>query len=107
MKTIWTAAAALLFSAVLGTGTCTFAASETPASDKAPQRLEINLATARQLAALGILSPKQAEAVVQLREEMGELRDYKQLERIGLDKATLEKLKSKTTISIPDSNCNC
>jgi DNA uptake protein ComE-like DNA-binding protein len=69
--------------------------------------LELNAASAEQITALGVVSAEEAEQIVELRETLGSLQGYDDLKEIGLDQAKIDALKTRTSISYMETDCNC
>ena len=83
-------------------------ASAVPSDRKeVTQRLELNEATAEQLAATGAVTLEQAKKIVDLREQLGSFQSYEDLQELELPDETFKQLQYNTTISGIAADCNC
>lgn len=89
-------AAAILLSAPVLSPVASFAAA-----------IELNTATADQLAATGAVDKATAEKIVELREELGGFQSFDDLGELGISGDQLKQLQDKTSIQGISSDCNC
>lgn len=71
------------------------------------ERLELNNATAEQIAATGTVDLETAKKIVQLREDLGGLQSYDDLQELNIPAAAMTKLQYATTIQGIAVDCNC
>lgn len=92
-------AAAILLSAPALSPVASFAADAAA--------IELNKATADQLAATGAVDKATAEKIVALREELGGFQSFDDLGEIGISGDQMKQLQDKTSIQGISSDCNC
>jgi hypothetical protein len=71
------------------------------------ERLELNSATAEQLAATGAVDLATAKKIVQLRDDLGGFQSYDDLQELNIPAEQFKKLQYNTTIQGIASDCNC
>jgi DNA uptake protein ComE-like DNA-binding protein len=73
------------------------------------QRLELNAASVDELAALpgGVLTLEEAQKIVELREQLGSLQAYEDLEELGFSKEKIDSLRPLTTVNYMATDCTC
>ena len=91
-------AAAILLSAPVLSPVASFAADAA---------IELNKATADELAATGAVDKATAEKIVELREELGGFQSFDDLGELGVSGDQMRQLQEKTSIQGIDSDCNC
>ena len=88
---------------VMGGMTC--APADLQAAEAA--RMQLNRATADELATSGAVDKATAEKIVKLREDLGGFQSYDDLEELGIPAEQMQKLRDATTIQSADADCNC
>ena len=71
------------------------------------QCVELNSATAEELAGTGAVSLEVAKKIVELRDQLGSFQSYDDLNELELPKDQMDKLRWNTTIQGIASDCNC
>lgn len=92
-------AAALLLSSLIIAPAGSFAADAA--------RIELNKATADQLAATGAVDKATAAKIVELRESLGGFQSFDDLGELSLPADQMQKLQDKTSVQGISSDCNC
>jgi DNA uptake protein ComE-like DNA-binding protein len=76
-------------------------------SEEVAERLELNTATVEQIVALGVLTPDEAQKIVNFRDQYGDLQSYDDLKEAGIPEEKINLLKPKTTVNHMASDCTC
>lgn len=82
-------------------------ASVAPSFAAGAASVELNKATAEQLAATGAVDKGIADKIVQLREELGGFQSFDDLEELKIPADQMKNLQEKTSIQGISSDCNC
>ena len=80
-----------------------------PSAQEVEQRLELNAATAEELAALpgDVLTLEDAQKMIELREQLGSFQAYEDLQELGFSAEKIDKLRPYTTVNYMATDCNC
>lgn len=99
----------ILISIVLGLLCCSLLAGQVLAaeSEEVAQRLELNTATLQQIIDLGVLTPEEAQKIINFRDQYGDLQSYDDLKEAGIPPEKIDKLKPLTTVNHMASDCTC
>lgn len=99
----------LVLSLMTPTATLALYSTASAASDRqeVKQRIELNNATAEQLAATGAVDLELAKKIIKLRDDLGGFQSYDDLNELNIPPAQMEKLRFNTTIKGIASDCTC
>lgn len=94
-----------LFAGAIALSSLIVLPADTFATDAA--RIELNKATADQLAATGAVDKDTAAKIVDLRESLGGFQSFDDLGELKIPADQIKKLQDKTSIQGIASDCNC
>ncbi|MDR3043325.1 MAG: helix-hairpin-helix domain-containing protein [Desulfovibrio sp.] len=102
---------AVLLAALVGGASLPIVAGDAVAApsdrQEVKERLELNNATAEQLAATGAVDLATAKKIIQLREDLGGFQSYEDLKELNIPEEQFKQLQYNTTIKGIAADCNC